>query len=173
MAGLSEESKNNLNAVPPQLNSAGADCNTIPFFIFKSSNGCVEVDAQIAYNVKNNQDPNEEDWVIDRPATCNEGPEGEWHPFHTNPSRGLQTINSPYQNIEFYQNIYRNDDTCFQLDAGEQSFCPETRCSNCIPSRFSCVLQLFKSAELTNHIITKWQVFLLLSAEFMFCNRDG
>lgn len=63
------------------------------------------------------EDPNHEDWVIDRPATCNEGPEGEWHPFHTNPSRGLQTIHSPYQDIEFYQNVLRNDDTCFQLDS--------------------------------------------------------
>lgn len=62
-------------------------------------------------------DPKDEDWVIDRPATCNEGPEGEWHPFHTNPSRGLQTIHSPYQHIEFYANVLRNDDTCFQLDS--------------------------------------------------------
>jgi SET domain len=64
-------------------------------------------------------DPKDEEWVIDRPATCNEGPEGEWHPFHTNPSRGLQAIHSPYQDIEFYANVLRNDDTCFQLDSGQ------------------------------------------------------
>ncbi|CAB9524624.1 Polyamine aminopropyltransferase [Seminavis robusta] len=60
--------------------------------------------------------PNEEYWNDDRPMACAEGPNGENHPYHTNAYKTLQIIKSPYQEIEFFQNTDRNDDTCFQLD---------------------------------------------------------
>jgi SET domain len=69
--------------------------------------------------------PNNEKWNDDRPMACAEGPHGETHPYHTNDYRTLQIIKSPYQEIEFFQNKDRNDDTCFQLDRGEilQLYC--------------------------------------------------
>jgi len=66
--------------------------------------------------------PNDEYWNADRPVACAEGPDGEYHPYHTNDFRTLQIIKSPYQKIEFFQNVERNFDTCFELDTGESTF---------------------------------------------------
>jgi len=62
--------------------------------------------------------PDLDEWVDDRPDTCNAGENDENHPYHRNDGEILQAIQSPYQKIEFYSNLERNNDTCFMLDQG-------------------------------------------------------
>lgn len=60
----------------------------------------------------------EEEWIENRPDTCDEGDDSERSPFYTNEFEYREQIQSPYQKIEFTINKSRNNDSCFQLDGG-------------------------------------------------------